>query len=260
MTAKTHYAIQQDGEALVKEFIKTGSPGLKDKAVKAFLPLVKHIVGRINIDQFGSLLREDLYQFGIVGLLMALERYEIGKGANFKTFAYRRIYGEVVDAIRRESSVSKDVYTKKKQIVDATDKLRQSLGRDPAPVEVADVLGITLEQLDQILYKGEAREELSLDENAGREDSELLNRQETIADEAQLSPELLMSKAILKQELFRMIKKLDERPRLILALYYYEELTLADIGSILGLSESRISQIMAKTLAGMRSELKHLVM
>lgn len=259
MTGKTSQTIQQDGEALVRIYTSSRTQAAKDDAIRAFLPLVKYIVGRTNIDQFGSLQKEDLYQFGIVGLLMALDRYETDKGANFKTFAYRRVYGEVIDAIRRESSVSKDAYSKRKRIVDTSDKLSQTLGRDPAPVEVADAMGITQEQLEHTIIMGENSEFLSLDEKTGGEDSEFLSRQEVLADKNQLSPEKLMSKAVLKKELFRLIKALPEKTRLILALYYYEELTLNDIGSILGLSESRISQIITKTLEEMRSDLKLLI-
>ncbi|MEA3286016.1 MAG: FliA/WhiG family RNA polymerase sigma factor [Candidatus Marinimicrobia bacterium] len=244
--------VHHDGEHLVQQYTLTGDDRIREEAIQAFLPLVKYIAGRIKIDQFGSLAREDLYQFGIVGLLTALDRYQSGKGASFKTFAYRRIHGEMIDAIRRESTVSKDAYSIRKKIIMLSDNMRQELGRDPALSEIADEMNVTTEELNAMLFKGDSREHLSLNDSVGGDDTDSMQRLDVIKDESQLSPDEIFGQKALKQELMGVIKHLPERQRLVLALYYYEELTLADIGMILGLSESRISQILSQTLAEIR--------
>lgn len=255
MMKTTQSLVHQDGEHLVREYILTGDESMRDNAIQAFLPLVKYIAGRINIDQFGTLGRDDLFQYGIVGLLTALDRFQTDKGASFKTFAYRRIHGEIIDAIRREGTVSKDAYSIRKKIIRTSDELRQQLGRDPAMSEVAELMGVTLEELNKMMFKGDASEHVSLNDTVGSDGAESMLRIDVIKDEAQSSPDESFAKEALKQELIEVIKHLPERQRLILALYYYEELTLADIGMILGLSESRISQILTQTLAEMRGQM-----
>ncbi len=255
MMQRTQALVHHDGEHLVREYTVTRDEGVREAAINAFLPLVKYIAGRINIDQFGSLGREDLYQYGVIGLLTALDRYKSDKGASFKTFAYRRIHGEIIDAIRREGTVSKDAYSVRKKVTILTDELRQQLGREPALAEVAETMGITLEELNKLLFKGNASEHLSLNDTVGAEGTDSMLRLDVIKDEEQLSPDENFDNAAIKEELVDIIKQLPERQRLILALYYYEELTLADIGMILGLSESRISQILSQTLGEMRGQL-----
>jgi len=251
----TQLMVRQDGEHLVHEYLVTGDERIREQAVQAFLPLVKYIAGRINIEQFGTLGREDLYQYGVVGLITALDRFQIDKGASFKTFAYRRIHGEIIDAIRREGTVSKDAYSIRKKVTQKSDELRQQLGREPALSEVADAMDMTLEVLNKNLFKGTPRTHLSLDDDVGGDGEDSMLRIDVIKDEEQFSPGEKYETEALKEELIELIKKLPERQRLILALYYYEELTLADIGMMLGLSESRISQILSQTLEEMRGQL-----
>ena len=255
MMQRTQTLVHHDGESLVREYTITKDQGVRDQAIEAFLPLVKYIAGRINIDQFGTLRREDLYQFGVVGLLTALDRYQTDKGASFKTFAYRRIHGEIIDAIRREGTVSKDAYSIRKKVVTVSDRLRQELGRDPALSEVAEEMGITVDELNTMLIRGDGGEHISLNDHVNDGESDSMLRLDVIEDEEQMSPDAQFEKAATQEELVAIIKQLPERQRLILALYYYEELTLADIGMILGLSESRISQILSQTLSDIRGNL-----
>ena len=255
MTQRAQYLVEQDGEHLVREYAMTRDDNIREAAVKAFLPLVKYIAGRINIEIFGALNREDLYQYGILGLLTALDRFQMDKGASFKTYAYRRIHGEIIDAIRREGHVGKDAYSLRKKIIKASDDLRQELGRDPALSEVADSLGLSSEEISKKLFKGQSGEHLSLNDSVGSEDADSMLRLDVIRDEDQPSPDEEFDLTAIKQDLVGTIKKLPERERLVLTLYYYEEITLADIGMVLGLSEYRISQILTGTLAKIRGKL-----
>ena len=112
-----------DGEALVREYCLTKNELIKDQAVRAFLPLVRHIVGRIKVSSYLSLQKEDLYQFGVVGLLYALQRFDPENGTAFKTYAYRRIHGEVIDALRRAGVLSRDQMQKLTKVNASKEKL-----------------------------------------------------------------------------------------------------------------------------------------
>ncbi|MCK4445881.1 MAG: FliA/WhiG family RNA polymerase sigma factor [Candidatus Marinimicrobia bacterium] len=245
-----------DGEELVKEYVLTRSQKVKEQAMLAYMALVKHIVGRINILENGVLKREDLYQYGIVGLLSALEKFQLEFGASFKTFAYKRIYGEVMDAIRKTGTLNRKQAKDINRILTATGELSTALMRDPTPVEVCEEIGITEDEYYHIQQFANLNFTLSLDEKVFNDGENSLTREDMIADETQIPPDVVLEKQGIKEELKKLIKELPERQRLILALYYYEELTLFDIGQVLGISESRVSQILNQVLIDLRGKMK----
>jgi len=244
-----------DGENLVLEFIANRSQSNKDQAVRSFLPLVKHIADRIYLPENAALLKDDLLQFGIVGLLDALERFSPDYGAKFKTYAYRRIYGEIVDAIRREGILSKDQLNLINKISKATDRLRSELGREPETSEICREVNISEAKYSRAYQSLNMNYLLSLDDKMATNEVDQLTRKDTIVDEEQVPPDTAMEREELKAELKEYIKELPERKRIILALYYYEDLTLLDIGLELNISESRVSQILNQTLVEIREEL-----
>ncbi len=245
-----------DGEALIKKYVATRNQQVKEQAIQAYLPLVKHIIGRINTPENGILKREDIYQYGIVGLLDALERFEPEFGVSFKTFAYKRIYGEVIDAIRKEGVLNRKQVKDINRILRTTEKLRVSLEREPAPTEICKEIGISEDEYYQIQQSANLNFTLSLDDSISNDGDNLSYRKDTIVDETQIPPDLALEKQGIKDELKNIIRNLPERQRLILALYYYEELTLFDISQVLEISESRVSQIMNQTLAYLRKKLR----
>ena len=131
------------GEEFVKEYILTRNQKVKDQAIQAYMALVKYIVGRINIPENGLLKREDCYQYGIVGLLSALEKFDPEFGVSFKTFAYKRIYGEVIDAIRNTGTLNRKQAKDINRIITVSGELQSVLGRDPTPMEVCEEMGIS---------------------------------------------------------------------------------------------------------------------
>ena len=248
--------IMQKGEEVVHEFIATRSDVARDRAVQMYLPLVKYIVGRLNIFENGTLKKDDFYQFGIIGLLHALDRYNPDYGVNFKTFAYKRIQGEIIDALRKLGKLNKNQIKKHKDIVRVEEKLRTELGREPTREEICDKLNIPYDQYDQVKVLIEFSYTSSLDDGIALNNEEALLQKEVIADPDQVPPHVALDQKLMKEEIKESIQKLPERERLILALYFYEELTLSDIGLILNLSESRVSQILSKTLLQLKSVLK----
>lgn len=255
----TEYKNRQNinGEELVKEYALTRNPKAKELAIQAYMALIKHIVGRINLPENGLLKREDFYQYGIIGLLSALEKYQPEFGVSFKTFAYKRIYGEVVDAIRKAGVLNRKQTKDINRIQKAGEKLRTVLGREPSSGEICEELGISEDEYFHIQQSANLNFTLSLSENVFNSDENSLTRADTIVDESQIPPDVALEKQVIKDTLKKHIKELPERQRLILALYYYEELTLFDIGQVLEISESRVSQILNQILIDLRLKLKH---
>ncbi|NOZ74624.1 MAG: FliA/WhiG family RNA polymerase sigma factor [FCB group bacterium] len=248
--------VQTFSEDYIRKYKTTGDPHDKDLAIRSYLPLVKFIVGRIPPVANGNLSRNDMYQFGVIGLIDALDRFDPTQGVGFKTFAYKRIHGEVIDAVRKESRLSRDQVHQLQLIEQSRRMLWHQLGREPMPEEIARKVGITMEKFEY-LCQLRAQSVVSLDEPvSGPDGDRFISRAETLSDPEQLSPGQALDRESLKEELKALIKALPERKRLILALYYYEELTLVDIGSVLNLTESRVSQILSDTLVEIRGNLK----
>jgi RNA polymerase sigma factor for flagellar operon FliA len=252
----THQSHRQtNNEEFVKTYMNNPNPLTKESAIKANLSLVKKIVGRMNIPEQGILQREDLYQYGIIGLIDALDRYDEKFGVKFGTYAYHRIYGEIMDAIRKLGVLNREQIRFVKKIHDSIADLRSRFAREPTVREVCDYADITpqdyyaVEQLNNLNFT------LSIDEKVYENSDGTIIRRDVIPDDNQETPERVFERKEIKNQLKSIIKRLPEKQRVILALYYYEELTLADIGKVLGVSESRVSQILKQTLIDIRQEI-----
>ena len=246
----------EDIKKLVNEYQETKNQDIKEKIIIQYLGLVKYIIGRIKVPNNILLKRQDLQQFGIIGLMDAIERYDTSRSASFKTFAYKRIYGEILDSFRRFGAFSRRQSENINKVRDATEKLRKTLGREPSTEEICEQADISPKKYYSITQKMNLGYTLSLDDKINSDDDgKSLTRKDLIADEKQKSPDILLQKKTVKKELKKKIKNLPERERVILALYYYEELTLEDIGQVLGVSESRVSQILSATLKKLRKKL-----
>lgn len=249
------YLEQLDGESLVKSFFETGNPRLKEKIVVSFAPLVKHIVGRFNLKYSTTLAPEDLYQAGVFGLLKALERYKPDIGTPFKSYAYKRIYGEVVDTMRKEGMLGRDKYDQIKKLEQAVRDLTNMNGYEPSTDEICNYLHISEDDYFSLVDTAQLIYTTSLNTKVSGDEGEFIYRIDTLKDDETLSPEDLLIKQDLKHRLKEVINELPERKKLIMALYYYEELTLADIGRVIDLTEARISQILNKTLIEIKARL-----
>ncbi len=247
---------EHDGEYYVQQYYKSKDPVLKEKAIKSFLPLVKYIIGRINLPAIGILKKEDVYQYGIIGLIEALDRFDPDVGVNFKTFAYKRIYGSVMDAIRKSGIWNRQQIKKINNVIEITNAIQNELGRVATVEEICKKGEITEKEYYKVMNLTNLNFTLSLDDKIGSSDENSLTRKDIITDENQIPPHVRMQKESMKMELKNYIRELPEKPRLVLALYYYEELTLSDIGQVLAISESRVSQILNQTLVELRIKLK----
>lgn len=245
-----------DGELLVREYFKKPSETSKSKVVKAFIPLVYKIVNRMNIPSTNILSKDDLVQIGLVGLIEALNRFDISAGIKFKSFAYTRVNGAIIDQIRKSGIISRGKLTKLTAIEKITSKLSQDLGRDPIVIEICEEANITEDDYHSLMSIAQLSYTLSLDEKIeGNDEEESMTRIESVKDQSIKTPEDLIMHDSLKNDVINFIKILPDRERLALVLYYYEELTLQEIANVIGVSESRVSQILNKTLMKIRSSL-----
>ncbi|MFN3596114.1 MAG: sigma-70 family RNA polymerase sigma factor [Rubricoccaceae bacterium] len=231
------------------------APGEVSRAevVRAGLPLVHALVGRLGTPNHPLATREDLEGTAIEGLLQALDSYDAARGALFVTHAYRRVHGALVDYLRSIDVLSRERRRRYTEAQRAADRLRQALGDEPSDGDVADLLGISLADYHDLLATAQLRFTLSLDAPAGDEDASALA--DLIEDEYGEAGFEAVERASVQAQLEREIPRLPERQRVILGLYYHENLTLRQIGEVLGVSDARISQILGQTMLTLRARL-----
>lgn len=221
-----------------------------DTLVEQYAPLVKRIAQHLIARFPSSVQLDDLIQAGIVGLLEAARKYNSSHGASFATYAGIRIRGAMIDDVRKGDWVPRSVHRNSRTINEAFRKVESRLGREASDTEVAEELDISLDD-----YYAQLK-----DTNCGRLSSldEMLDREESNDEPAASSddtPSVAVLQSAMKQAVIERIDELPERERLVLSLYYEEELNLKEIGEVIGVSESRVSQIHSQAMARLRAKL-----
>lgn len=245
---------QPDLQAAVDRYVSDPTPAHREGAVLAGLPLVHSIVSRIRVPDHPLVTREDLEGTAIEGLLQALDSYDPGRGVLFVTHAYRRVRGAVVDALRSIDVLSSAKRKRMSEVHRAMETLRQALGREPSDQDVAAFVGMSLSDYRALLSEAQLRYTLSLDRPASAEpDAAPLS--DLVADADGEAGFDAVERDSLKAQLAREIPRLPERQRTILSLYYFEDLTLREIGEIIGVSDARISQILGQVMLTLRGRL-----
>lgn len=247
-----------DLQALVSEYKTNPTFSLKNLIVKESIPLVKSIVGKINSPNSPLCGKDDLINIGATGLLQALDNYTLDKEVKFNTFAYYRIRGSIIDYLRSVDELSRTNRARYGSAQETICYLQQKLGRNPLDHEVAEEMGLELNDYFKLLSKVQQRAALSLDISVNTDSESSLS--ERIEDLNFELPDQSLINEEDAQQLKSAIKSLPEREQIILALYYYEECTLKEIAESLSLSEARISQIIGKMLVTLKAGLKELVL
>lgn len=227
------------------EYKATGNPELRNRLVVQHAPLVKYVVGRVRSGLPQNVDANDLVSEGVVGLIDAIDKFDPARGLQFQTYAVARIRGAIIDSLRASDWVPRSVRAKLKEIERAQTALESSLGRSPDDEEIASELGIPLAELQEIYSKAAYTSVASLDEIGMDAD-----------DVGPSTPALDEADDDMKQVLVQVVRQLPERDQVIIALYYYEGLTLAEIGQVLGVSESRVSQLHTRAALTLRSKLQ----
>jgi len=235
---------------------KKQDPAAREELIIQYAYLVKYIVERMALTMPAHVETDDLYGYGIFGLIDAIEKYNPESGVKFETYAPIRIKGAILDALRAQDWVPRSVRQQAKLLEKAYYNLECELGRTATDAEICAALGIKLEELAQLLDRINATSFLSLDETFNNDDG---NYQpaflDGIVDTRSPDPVVQAEQNELKEILAKAIDSLSEQERLVVSLYYYEELTLKEIGRVMGLSESRISQLHTKAILRLRGKL-----
>lgn len=229
----------------------------REEALRKYAPLVKYVVDKVAAGLPRTVDKEDLISTAIIGLYDALEKYDPKRGTKFETYAIWRIKGAVLDELRALDWASRTIRRKARQVEKTTRALDQTLGRPASDEEICRHMGMRLADYHKLLDDIRGSMLLSLDSTVTvDEDHELSGLADMIQDvDAEDALELMETQEA-RDVLLRSINGLSEQERLVLALYYYEEMTLKEIGETLNISESRVSQIHTKAVQRLRSRLR----
>lgn len=230
----------------------------RDELILAYVPLVKYVAGRVSVGLPSNVDFDDLVSYGFFGLVDAIEKFDPERGVKFETYAVARIRGAVIDGLRSSDWVPRSVRQKAKELEKTVASLEAKLGRPATDVEVSRALKITIAEYHELLAQVRGVALASLDEVwAGDPDEEgKLRFGQMIENSDSEDPGALVGDVEVRRVLAEAIDQLPERERLVVALYYYEGLTLKEIGQVLGVSESRISQIHTKAIVRLRGRLQ----
>lgn len=229
---------------------------VKQEMIKKYIPLVKYIASRVIIGKSKYIEYEDLVGYGMVGLMDAMKKFDREKGMKFSTYASIRIKGSMIDQIRKNSPISKAAMDKLNKYNNAVDSLQKELFREPTLKEISKKMGIKIQEIGDIENYINHISIMSLEELIFSE--EAVSIIDTIEDKKSPSPQLNLEEKEQIEYLEKAIDLLNEKDRTVLSLYYYEGLTLKQIGNILSVSESRVCQLHTRAIMHLRKALKKL--
>jgi RNA polymerase sigma factor for flagellar operon FliA len=252
--SRTFDEIEAGIVALWRRFGEGRQQRLRDRLVLHYAPLVKYVAGRVGTGLPAHVDMADLIQSGIFGLVDAIEKFEPKRGLKFETYAMQRIRGAILDDLRAQDWVPRSVRGRAREVERALERLGARLRRTPTDSELADELGLTLEELREIYLQLQLTSVVALDElaAAGRGSNSLAD---TLEDEAAPDPVALLVDQDNRRQLAEAIAHLAERDRIVVTLYYFENLTLAEIGRVLGVTESRVCQLHTRAVLRLRAKL-----
>lgn len=230
---------------------------VREQIIKKYIPLVKYIASRVIIGKTKYIEYEDLVGYGMIGLMDALNKFDEKKGMKFSTYASIRVKGAMIDELRKISPISKGAMDKLNRYNDVVEKFQMENFRDPNITEIASELNISIEEVSKIENYINYISVMSLENLIFSEDDDipLIG---TVEDEKSPSPEKSLEEKELLEYLAKALDNLNDKDKTVLSLYYYEKLTLKEIGKILSVSESRVCQLHSRAIVHLRQELKKL--
>jgi RNA polymerase sigma factor for flagellar operon FliA len=246
----------EDTQTLWREYRRTNDPKIRDRLILTYAPLVKYVAGRLGSGLPAHVDDDDLVSYGLLGLIGAIQRFDPERDIKFETYAIARIKGSIIDELRSMDWVPRSVRSRAREIERAIGELEARLGRAPTDEEISAKVGITQEELDESLSEISRTSIAALDElwtvSAGGDQIALID---TIEDKQGPNPQSALAETELKEAIGEAIARLPEREKLVVTLYYYEELTLREIGEVLGVTESRVSQLHTKAILRLKARL-----
>ncbi len=253
MTAATQGPETTKVDALWERFKASGDADARERLILHYSPLVKYVAGRVGAGLPRSVDQNDLASYGLFGLIDAIDKFDLERGFKFETYAINRIKGAILDELRALDWVPRSVRSRARRIETAITELEHTLQRAPTEEELAVNLEMEVEDLQGALAEIGRSGIAALDEFVGSDSQTSVG--EMIADPNTVSPESAYQTEETRLGLVDEVNKLPERDRLVVTLYYYEGMTLAEIGDVLGVTESRVCQIHAKTMMSLRNRI-----
>ena len=242
---------------LWRDYKATGEERLRERLILHYSPLVKYVAGRVGVGLPSNIEQADLVSYGIFGLIDAIQKFDLERAIKFETYAISRIKGAIIDELRSIDWIPRSVRFKAREVEKAYAALEAKLHRTPTEAEVAGELGIGLDDLHTIFSQVSFVNVVALDEllTAGGEKGDKLSLVDTLEDTKAEDPVQAFESEEMKYLLAKAINTLPEREKVVVTLYYYEGLTLAEIGQVLGVTESRICQMHTKAVLQLRGKL-----
>lgn len=240
-------------------FKENRDPKIRDMFVKQYAPLVKYVAGKVAMGMPHNVEFDDLVGFGVFGLFDAIKKFDPEKHVKFKTYAVTRIRGAIFDELRSIDWVPRSVRQKTREIEDTIHRLESSLGRAASDQELANEMRMTTKEFQKTMMKISGTSILSLNDvwYTG-DDNDKVSIVDSIESPSSLNPDIIVEKDEIKRVIIQAITELPEKEKKVLVLYYYEDLTLKEIGKILEVTESRISQLHTKAIMRLRSKLTNI--
>lgn len=242
-------------EQLVEEYVKSRNAKLREQIITNSLPLVKHVLGRMRLSITNPTDLEDIQSAGIIGLLNALEEFDTAKNAKFSTYATWKIRGAILDYLRKIDFVSRGDRAKIRQIEKTVQQLMSRYGRPPMDREIADKVNLDLSEYDRLMELVQLNYAVSFDQTQSI-NGEQVTLSEVIPDNDNDGPLEQFHKKTILQLVKKVIQNLPERDRVIVVMYYHDEMTLSEIGKVLELSESRVSRLLGRAVVTIRQEIE----
>lgn len=228
----------------------------QEELIVSNMSLVRHIASKYYTNRIG-MEYEDLVSYGVMGLIDASTKFDKNRGVKFSTFASIRISSYIIDEIRRHSPISRTYTSKIKEYNKCVEDLQNTYYRQPSLEEISKYMDISIKEANDIKLKMMNRSNVSLDGVIYEDESEV-KLIDTIKEKEEQSPSAIIEKQELQEVMAKAIDNLKEKDKLVLSLYYYEEMTLKEIGLVLGVSESRVSQLNTRAISNLRAEMKRI--
>ena len=227
----------------------------KSRQIDQYIPLVRRLAHHLIAKLPASVQIDDLIQAGLIGLMDAINRFEEGQGAQFETYASQRIRGSMLDELRSADWMPRGVRQAQRKIETATMKAEQMMGRSASEKEIADVLGVSLDEYQEMLFDSRGAQLIFYDDYADDGDGEgYLDRQMDGDEEA--NPLEMLGDQRFRETLVKAIEELPEREKMLMGLYYEQELNFREIAAVLGVTESRVCQLHTQAVSRLKTKLR----
>jgi len=244
-----------DEDRLWKRYKEDNSQKAKEELILNYVPLVKHIAGKIIVKLPDEFEYDDLVSYGFLGLIDAMKRYDYNRNIKFSTYAVSRIKGSIYDEIRSLDWVPQSIRRKSKDLSRTYAYLEEQLGGNPTDKEVREELGLNEEEFNKLLVKVNIPQNVSLESMISSQDNNKLKLKDLVQDSEEKEPENTFFYDEMKRILGQTIERLPEKEKLVVSLYYYDDLTLTEIGEVMELTTARISQLHTKAIFRLRGYL-----